>query len=216
MTPDGCPVELWAALPAGDVPAILDRALPPNSTILDLGAGTGRLTHPLAAAGHHVTAVDESPEMLSRIHQGETVCSTIENLRLDQTFDAVLLASHLVNVPDRAVRDRLLATCRHHVATDGVVLIQRYTPQWAQQAAGATDLGAGILSELTLEPEPSTEGTHVSVVASYTLGTQRWEQAYVTCPLDDDELTSDLNRAGLWLDRWLNDDGRWVIARPLH
>ncbi|WP_262062646.1 class I SAM-dependent methyltransferase [Streptomyces sp. STR69] len=101
---------MWATLPPGDIPAIIEPALPPNARILDLGAGAGRLTHPLAAAGHHVTAVDESAEMLSRIHRNETICSTIESLRLDRKFDVVLLASHLVNVPDSTERNGILAT----------------------------------------------------------------------------------------------------------
>ncbi|MDV9177161.1 class I SAM-dependent methyltransferase [Streptomyces sp. W16] len=208
-------MELWAVLPPGDIPAIIEPALPPNARILDLGAGAGRLTHPLAAAGHHVTAVDESAEMLSHIHQAETICSTIESLRLDRQFDVVLLASHLVNVPDTAKRNGILATCRHHVAEDGVVLIQRFTHRWAQEAGGPGHLGAGIETETTVEPNSAGRDL-VSVVARYSIGDQHWEQEYVTCLLDDSALSTDLNRARLQLDRWLSEDGRWVVAKPEH
>jgi len=214
ITPDGCAVELWATLPPGDIPVIIEPALPPNARILDLGAGAGRLTHPLAAAGHQVTAVDESTEMLYHIHRAETICSTIESLRLDRKFDVVLLASHLVNVPDTAERNGLLATCRHHVAEDGVVLIQRFTRSWAQEASGPRYLGAGIESETTVEPKNSAGRDLVSVVARYSIGDQHWEQEYVTCLLDDSALSTDLNRARLQLDRWLSEDGRWVVAKP--
>ncbi|MGW7544712.1 class I SAM-dependent methyltransferase [Streptomyces sp. NPDC054770] len=207
-------MDLWATLPPGDIPAIIEPVLPPNARILDLGAGAGRLTHPLAAAGHHVTAVDESAEMLSRIHRAETICSTIESLRLDREFDVVLLASHLVNVPDTAERNGILATCRHHVAEDGVVLIQRFTRRWAQEAGGPRYLGAGIESETTVEPKNSEGCDLVSVVARYSIGDQHWEQEYVTCLLDDSDLSADLNRARLQLDRWLSEDGRWVVAKP--
>ena len=37
--------------------------------VLDLGAGTGKLTRPLAALGHRVTAVDPAPEMLEHIRR---------------------------------------------------------------------------------------------------------------------------------------------------
>lgn len=214
ISDDGCPVELWATLPAGDIPTLLESALPPGSNILDLGAGAGRLTHPLVAAGHRVTAVDESAEMLSHVRNAETVCSAIENLCLDRRFDAVLLASHLVNVPDPVQRGRLLATCSRHVAAGGVVLIQRYTLQWAQEAGGRTDLGAGISSEVVVRPVPSTRCTLAAVAATYTLRRHQWEQSYVTCLLTDDELRADLDRSGLRLDRWLSDDGRWVVATP--
>ncbi|MEV7394567.1 class I SAM-dependent methyltransferase [Streptomyces sp. NPDC091215] len=214
IAPDGCAVELWAALPPGNIPVIIAPALPANARILDLGAGAGRLTHPLTAAGHHVTAVDESAEILSRIHQAETICSTIESLRLDRKFDVVLLASHLVNVPDTTERNGLLATCRHHVAEDGVVLIQRFTRRWVQEASGPRYLGAGIKSETTVEPKNSAGCDLVSVVARYSIGDQHWEQEYITRLLDDSDLSIDLNRARLKLDRWLSEDGRWVVAKP--
>ena len=36
--------------------------------VLELGAGTGRITIPLAQDGHHVTALDRMPTMLARLH----------------------------------------------------------------------------------------------------------------------------------------------------
>ena len=41
----------------------------PPRDVLDLGAGTGKLTRQLAAAGHRVTAVDPSPEMLDYVRR---------------------------------------------------------------------------------------------------------------------------------------------------
>src|SRR5882757_4868437 len=35
--------------------------------ILELGAGTGRVSVPLARDGHHVVALDQSPTMLTRL-----------------------------------------------------------------------------------------------------------------------------------------------------
>jgi len=39
----------------------------PPKRILDIGAGTGRISIPLLARGHHVTCVDKSPQMLARL-----------------------------------------------------------------------------------------------------------------------------------------------------
>jgi SAM-dependent methyltransferase len=41
--------------------------LPAGAAILELGAGSGRVTIPLARDGFHVTAVDRSPAMLARL-----------------------------------------------------------------------------------------------------------------------------------------------------
>jgi SAM-dependent methyltransferase len=102
ITPDGCAVEFYAALTPGQEPRIVHEAIPEGATILELGAGAGRVTHALLALGHPVVAVDESPEMLERIHGAETVLFRIQDLDLGRRFDAVLFASYLLNVPDPA------------------------------------------------------------------------------------------------------------------
>ncbi|HZD38445.1 MAG TPA: class I SAM-dependent methyltransferase, partial [Actinomycetes bacterium] len=104
ITPDGCAVEFYATLTPGQEPAIVHQAIPQGASILELGAGAGRVTHPLLALGHPVVAVDESPEMLERIRGAETVLARIEDLDLGRRFDAVLFASYLVNVPDQRWR----------------------------------------------------------------------------------------------------------------
>src|ERR1044072_4876932 len=41
--------------------------LQPSSMVIDAGAGTGRVTDPLAQRGYHVIATDISTEMLARV-----------------------------------------------------------------------------------------------------------------------------------------------------
>ncbi|WP_031186860.1 class I SAM-dependent methyltransferase, partial [Streptomyces sp. NRRL S-1896] len=99
---------------------------PAGGSILELGCGAGRVTHPLVRRGFAVTAVDESPEMLEQIVGARTVRSPIESLHLgDERFDVVLLGSFLVHAGEHRVRDAMLRVCRAHVRDDGIVLIQR-------------------------------------------------------------------------------------------
>ena len=50
---------------AGNVPTLIRRLCPPaGKTVLDIGAGTGRLTLLLAPEAAHVIAVDRAPAML--------------------------------------------------------------------------------------------------------------------------------------------------------
>jgi spermidine synthase len=132
ITPDGCAVDLYRVLPAMGEPEIVHGAIPAGAGILELGAGAGRVP---ACAEHPVVAVDESAEMLAWVRGAGTVLAKIQNLRLHRRVDVVLLASFLVNVPDRALRQRFLTTCRDHVREGGCVVVQRHSPGWFDEAA---------------------------------------------------------------------------------
>lgn len=56
--------RLYATKGLDDLPFYLDLASQPGGPVLELGAGTGRITLPLARAGHEVTALDLNPCML--------------------------------------------------------------------------------------------------------------------------------------------------------
>ncbi|GAB2955973.1 hypothetical protein GCM10027075_64660 [Streptomyces heilongjiangensis] len=102
ITPDGCAVEVYARLPVGEKPEVIAAAVPAGATLLELGSGVGRMTHPLIERGSTVTAVDESAEMLERVRGARTICSPIEEPDLGERFDAVLLASFLVHTGIRS------------------------------------------------------------------------------------------------------------------
>jgi SAM-dependent methyltransferase len=167
ITADGCSVEFYARITAMGEPAIVHDAAGPGASILELGSGTGRITHPLTELGHRVVAVDESPEMLARIHDAETVCARIEDLALGRRFDAVLLASHLINA-DPAPRTAFLAACRRHVADDGCVIVQRHTPEWFANVADTETTRDGIIFRMrdVSRPAPNL----VSATAEYVDG----------------------------------------------
>ena len=55
------------ARPGYPADAVLWLAGETPCDIVDLGAGTGKLTRSLAALGHHVVAVEPLPEMLDRV-----------------------------------------------------------------------------------------------------------------------------------------------------
>src|SRR6267378_1185254 len=99
MRDPGAPVDLYRLLAAADEPELIDREIPDDAEILELGAGSGRITHPLIALGRRVVAVDFNPEMLELIEGAETVLARIEDLELGRTFGGVLLMSTLIDAP---------------------------------------------------------------------------------------------------------------------
>lgn len=74
--------------------------LPPQRTVLDVAAGSGRHTHWFAAAGHRVTAVDrDTAALLERPNPDiEVVTADLENAAWplpDRTFDVVVVVNYL-------------------------------------------------------------------------------------------------------------------------
>jgi len=213
ITPDGCAVDLYALLSArGEAEIIHDAAGDPSASVLELGAGTGRVTGPLTALGHRVVAVDESPEMLARITTARTVCSRIEDLALDERFDVVLLASHLINVPGDRERRSLLVACARHVSPDGCVIIEQHEPEWFETAAESESEADGIVFRLRDISRPAPE--LLSATVEYQAGERIWTQAFTTRRLGTDQLRAALAEAGLAFDRYLSADRAWLRAVP--
>ncbi|MFE1444338.1 class I SAM-dependent methyltransferase [Streptomyces sp. NPDC058739] len=210
ITPDGCAVELYSRLPAGDEPDVVTAAAPVGASILELGSGVGRMTHPLLERGFTVTAVDESPDMLARVRGARTICGAIEDLDLGETFDVVMLASFLVHAGDAEVRRGMLRTCARHVADGGCVLIQRegadYHTDLPRERVDPSGFTVRIVSA-----DPVGDGVH-SVRAEYEFPDAVWTQTFLSRPLTTEQFEEALGEAGLRVDKYLTPDGIWVRA----
>jgi SAM-dependent methyltransferase len=207
MTPDGCPVAVYAALPAEPELAVTLRYASGRPRVLDLGCGTGRIADPLAQAGHAVVAVDESAEMLAEVRFAQPVRARIETLDLDERFDLVLALSHLVNSPEVA-RTAVLETCSRHLATDGLVVLQRHDPSRRLEAS-QLEARIGDVRVLLVDVDDSAWPT-VHATTVYRLGDDEWRQPWTSVILDDDATESALRDAGL---EPQSMDGSWVTAR---
>jgi SAM-dependent methyltransferase len=207
---DGSPVELYARLPTFGEPELVHDALPDGAEILELGCGAGRMTHRLLELGHPVTAVDSSPEMLAHVRGARVLLTLIEELRLPVRFDCVLLASHLVNVAEDEQRRGFLATCARHVRQDGRVLVQRYDPDWASDPSPSERTVEGMTVRVV---EARRVGPMLLGTVEYEVDGRTWRHGPFTSRiLEDDELSAELDRAGLRLDRWLDERRSWFSA----
>jgi SAM-dependent methyltransferase len=212
ITPDGSPVDVYVRLPTRGEPDLIHAAVPAGASILDLGCGVGRIADPLVALGHRVVAVDDSPHMLAHVEAAEPVLSTIENLRLTERFDVVLMASHLANTPDTAARRALFATARRHVT--GVVICHWSTPEWfdgLRPGLGEPYQFGSVTVQL--EVHSLADGVLDATVA-YEADQLRWTQRFRTRRFDNAELVAELAASGLVFDRFLTDDHTWFAARP--
>jgi SAM-dependent methyltransferase len=207
IAPDGSPVGIYLAVPAGDTPTLIHEAIPADASILELGSGPGRITRVLIAYGHPVTAVDDSPEMLAHVTGARTVCTDLWALDLPERFDAVVAASHLINAPATADQAALLRVCRAHLAPGGTVLVERYPPGFL---AEVTERAGGLAPVQTHFERLAVHDGVYSARVTYRLGQRTWEQHFETRDVDDDELERLAAAAGLAVVRYLDDAHTWV------
>ncbi|MER5432792.1 class I SAM-dependent methyltransferase [Streptomyces sp. NPDC002588] len=210
ITPDGSAVEVYSRLAVGKEPDIISAAVPEGAHILELGSGVGRVTHALLERGFTVTAVDESAEMLERVRGARTLCSPIEDLDLDETFDVVMLASFLVHAGDPEIRRGMLRTCARHMAEGGCVLIQREGEDYHTNLPRER-VDAGGLTIRMVSSEPVGDGVQ-AVHTEFLFPEGTWTQTFRTRPLTREQFEEALAEAGLRVDRYLTEDRIWVRA----
>ncbi len=213
IAPDGSPVDVYRALPRPAEADAIHAALPPGATVLDLGAGTGRFARALAALGHPVVAVDHEPAMLDglgAVEGIEPVVADIVGLALGRRFDAVLLASHLVDDDD--LGPAALAVAHEHVTDDGLVIAETYPPGLDWDAAVGQRSQVGRVG-ITIT-RARVDGDQLDAEVRYDVDGRSWDQPFTTRLLDDATLDARLGDAGLRLERWLDHERGWLIARP--
>ena len=212
VAPDGSPVEVYGRLPPMGEAELIHRAVPDGASILELGAGAGRVTRRLLALGHPVTAVDESPAMLAEIPpEAEAVLGDARGLALGRRFGAVLLGSHLVNGVDGA-GPACLRVARSLLASDGVVVAEVYPPGFDWGAAIGRSSRMGEVS-VTLTRAALVAG-RLDAEVRYEVGGRVWRQPFTADRLTETELVAVLQAAGFELDRWLDRERGWLLARP--
>ncbi len=172
-------VDWWCRLADGS----------PDGRVLELGAGTGRLTRSLADHAD-VVAVDHDATAIARLrdrcadapHPVTGVVADVTTLDLGDTFGVVALPVSLLNeVPTLAGRRATVAAAAAHCRPDGCVAFALLNPLW---------LLAGGRSRGTIE---GSDGTRVRLDARHR-ATDVWHQqarARLAYRFDDGERIED-------------------------
>ena len=120
----------------------------PPQRLLELGAGTGRLSVPLAADGHEVVGVELSPELLAAAkaraeHEDVALTLALGDFRtfaLGRTFDVVIMAYNAFNhLLDAGAMRACLAAVHEHLEPDGRFVLDTFQPDLTFLARGAIE-----------------------------------------------------------------------------
>ena len=188
-------------------------AASPDGRVLELGAGTGRLTRRLAEHAE-VVAVDHDATAIARLRQRTAdtprpvrgVEADVTTLALDDTFGVVALPVSLLNeVPSLDGRRATVAAAAAHCRPDGCVAFALLNPLW---------LLAGGRSRGVIE---GSDGTRVRLEARHR-ATDVWTQqarAHLAYRFEDGERIEDeLDAAAVFpveLDLMLGAVGMQVV-----
>jgi len=103
-----------------------------GGSVLDVGAGTGRVALPLAAAGHAVTALDRDPLLLAALRERadaaglhvRTVVADAAGFDVGHAFALVAVPMQTIQLlPDERARAGFFASARRAVAPGGLVAL---------------------------------------------------------------------------------------------
>jgi hypothetical protein len=187
--------------PIGEPAAIAPTS---NAPTLDGTRGAGRIVQAVTELGVDLGSV------LQVVVEPEASAAQIDGLELGRVFDVVVLGSHLVNRPEEAVRQALLALARRHLAPDlapaGRLLIEHHPIDWAETAADVRPTPGGPLGMLEVRREPP----FVSAVSVYDVGGRVVRQPFTARVLSEQELSAACSAAGLAVRRRLGPT--WLEA----
>ena len=165
------------------VERLLLTNVPPNSRILDLCCGTGRIARELNRRGYSITGVDASSEMI-RIARGNVpgcdfLCCDAQEISFRAEFDGAVSAfNSLAHLDTIADLKRVFCNVRKALRTGSPFLFdlsmeEAYTSKWRGSFAVANDDHACIVRP-TYDPASRIGTNHITL---FQLNSAKWHRS---------------------------------------
>lgn len=198
--------------------SLVDLLAPqPGERILDVGCGTGHLTHKIAEAGAEVVGIDSSPEMIAQARQNypklSFKLSAIADFHTSQLFDAVFSNAvlHWVQPPGPAAAliraslkagGRFVAEFGGHGNIASIIAAAKrnpwYFPSIGEYAQVLEQNGLAVISAVLFDRPTRVEGER---------GLREWLGMFYKPPLPEEVVS----RMETDLRPKLYCDGAWFI-----
>ncbi len=187
--------------PIGESPDV-EPVATPHAALLRGSSGAGRILHSLTELGLPL------PNVIQSLHDIDSTADDLDALDLGRRFTVVILGSHLVNLPDEALRRAFLDAARRHLVGEGDVLIEHHPVDWAQTAEPTPPTPGAEVGMRDVRREPP----FVSAVSVYDIGGRVARQPFTARVLSEEELAGELEASGLVVRRRLSPT--WLLAGP--
>jgi hypothetical protein len=188
--------------PVGE-PEDLQPAATRGASTLRGPAGAGRVLRSLRELGLRF------PTVIQSVHDLETTPDDLQALDVGRLFVAVVLGSHLVNVPDPALRGAFLDAARRHLVGDCDVLVEHHPIDWATTADEVSATTGASLGMTDIQRDPP----FVSAVSVYEVDGREVRQPFTARVLSEAELAAELDASGLFVRSRLSPT--WLVAGPV-
>jgi len=142
-----------------DIPFYLSYAKDTGSPVLDLAAGTGRVSFELARKGFDVVAVENSPAMLTVFREElakqdasisnriSLVVGDMRNFALNQKFPLIIIPTSFGHALTTVEQLSLLRCAYNHLAVNAVFILDLFPggrqPEYASFEEPPVDIGGG-------------------------------------------------------------------------
>ena len=167
-------------------------------------AGAGRIVQSLAEAG----VVLDDARIRQLLLEPDALLTGLDPAASPESFERVVLGSHLVNIPERDVRVDLLELARSLAAGDGAVFVEHHPIDWLETAAEVEATPGGSVGMTAVRVDPP----FVSAVSVLDAGGRVVRQPFRARVLTDAELDDAL--AAARLRRVRRRGPTWIEASP--
>jgi SAM-dependent methyltransferase len=178
-----------------DIDFYMERIRQTGGTILEIGAGTGRLFRAALDAGADIFAVEPSTAMLEVLnsktdpeHKSRIQKSDAGSFRFNHNFDLILapfrVFSHILTIEDQL---KALNNIHAHLSEKGRFIMDLYVPDPGLLAVGLQDLtdfeeefspGNRVSRTVSMHADVVNQISHVTMILKWNEGNKQFEDTW--------------------------------------